>query len=103
MPGRKRKTPAAAAAAGEQPSAKQPKLSSTKRQRRQDDGKQQSSGETGGKFNIKRLRFISDTEKMKQGSKGVLYWMSRDQRVQGNSHIRTQEKMWHAPHDSSVS
>lgn len=35
------------------------------------------------KFNKKRLRFISDTQKMKQGSEGVLYWMSRDQRVQG--------------------
>uniref|UniRef100_A0A7N6AN66 Deoxyribodipyrimidine photo-lyase n=1 Tax=Anabas testudineus TaxID=64144 RepID=A0A7N6AN66_ANATE len=37
-----------------------------------------------GLFNRKRLRFISDTEKIKQGSEGVLYWMSRDQRVQDN-------------------
>lgn len=35
------------------------------------------------KFNKKRLRFISDTQKIKQDSDGVLYWMSRDQRVQG--------------------
>ncbi|XP_059200601.1 CPD photolyase [Centropristis striata] len=36
------------------------------------------------KFNKKRLRFISDTKKIKQGSEGVLYWMTRDYRVQDN-------------------
>ncbi|XP_013890048.1 deoxyribodipyrimidine photo-lyase, partial [Austrofundulus limnaeus] len=35
-------------------------------------------------FNKKRLRFITDTEKIRQGSEGLLYWMSRDQRVQDN-------------------
>lgn len=35
------------------------------------------------KFNEKRLRFISDTQKIKQGTEGVLYWMVRDHRVQG--------------------
>ncbi|KAL0200172.1 hypothetical protein M9458_003359, partial [Cirrhinus mrigala] len=36
----------------------------------------------GCEFNKKRLRYLSDTQKIKQGSDGVLYWMSRDQRVQ---------------------
>ncbi|XP_048094595.1 LOW QUALITY PROTEIN: CPD photolyase [Alosa alosa] len=36
------------------------------------------------KFNNKRLRFLSDTETVQQGSEGVLYWMGRDQRVQDN-------------------
>lgn len=41
----------------------------------------------GGKeltFNKKRLRFLSQSEKIKQGAEGVVYWMSRDQRVQDN-------------------
>ncbi|XP_051556828.1 CPD photolyase [Myxocyprinus asiaticus] len=38
----------------------------------------------GSKFNKKRLRYISETQKIKQGSDGVLYWMSRDQRIQDN-------------------
>lgn len=33
-------------------------------------------------FNQKRLRFIRDA-KIKRGSAGVVYWMLRDQRVQG--------------------
>lgn len=37
----------------------------------------------GCEFNKKRLRYLSSTQKIKQGSNGVLYWMSRDQRVQG--------------------
>uniref|UniRef100_A0AAY5LD13 Deoxyribodipyrimidine photo-lyase n=1 Tax=Esox lucius TaxID=8010 RepID=A0AAY5LD13_ESOLU len=36
------------------------------------------------KFNKKRMRFLSQTEKMKQGSEGVVYWMNRDHRVQDN-------------------
>ncbi|XP_076150681.1 CPD photolyase isoform X2 [Alosa pseudoharengus] len=36
------------------------------------------------KFNNKRLRFLSDTKTVQQGSEGVLYWMGRDQRVQDN-------------------
>uniref|UniRef100_A0A665TNT7 Deoxyribodipyrimidine photo-lyase n=1 Tax=Echeneis naucrates TaxID=173247 RepID=A0A665TNT7_ECHNA len=36
------------------------------------------------KFNKKRLRYISDREKIKQGSEGILYWMLRDHRVQDN-------------------
>lgn len=36
------------------------------------------------KFNMKRLRYLSENEKVKQGSDGVVYWMGRDQRVQGN-------------------
>ncbi|XP_048019119.1 CPD photolyase [Megalobrama amblycephala] len=38
----------------------------------------------GCEFNKKRLRYLSSTQKIKQGSDGVLYWMSRDQRVQDN-------------------
>ncbi|XP_043073832.1 CPD photolyase [Puntigrus tetrazona] len=38
----------------------------------------------GCDFNKKRLRCLSDAQKIKQGSGGVLYWMSRDQRVQDN-------------------
>ncbi|XP_073704846.1 CPD photolyase isoform X2 [Garra rufa] len=38
----------------------------------------------GCEFNKKRLRYLSDTQKIKQGSDGVLYWMARDQRVQDN-------------------
>ncbi|CAB1317817.1 unnamed protein product [Coregonus sp. 'balchen'] len=36
------------------------------------------------KFNKKRLRFLSQTQKIKQGSEGVVYWMNRDHRVQDN-------------------
>lgn len=35
-------------------------------------------------FNKKRLRFLSQTQTVKQGSEGILYWMSRDHRVQDN-------------------
>ncbi|KAK2822118.1 hypothetical protein Q5P01_022183 [Channa striata] len=87
MSDRKRKA-ASAAAAREEPSAKRPKASSAKKERAGgwllEHVSQQRSEEKSFKFNQKRLRFISDTEKIKQGSKGVLYWMSRDQRVQDN-------------------
>uniref|UniRef100_A0A1A8G638 Photolyase n=1 Tax=Nothobranchius korthausae TaxID=1143690 RepID=A0A1A8G638_9TELE len=46
-------------------------------QQQREDAKDQS-------FNRKRLRFISETEKVPQGSEGILYWMLRDQRVQDN-------------------
>lgn len=42
------------------------------------------SGARDMKVNQKRLRYLSDTKTIKQGSAGVLYWMGRDQRVQGN-------------------
>nr|XP_055058961.1 CPD photolyase [Misgurnus anguillicaudatus] len=38
----------------------------------------------GCEFNKKRRRYLSDCQKIKQKSDGVLYWMSRDQRVQDN-------------------
>lgn len=89
MSDRKRKTASAGAAAG--PSAKQQKtteVKETKRERAegwlQSTVQQQRSEKKDLKFNTKRLRFISDTEKVKQGSEGVLYWMSRDHRVQDN-------------------
>ncbi len=37
----------------------------------------------GQEFNNKRLRYLSETQNIKPSSDGVLYWMSRDQRVQG--------------------
>lgn len=42
---------------------------------------------SGAEVNTQRLRFLSQTEKVKQGSQGVLYWMCRDQRVQGERHF----------------
>ncbi|XP_026791694.3 CPD photolyase [Pangasianodon hypophthalmus] len=36
------------------------------------------------KFNMKRLRFLTDAQKVRQGCGAVLYWMARDQRVQDN-------------------
>lgn len=36
------------------------------------------------KFNKKRLRLLSDTDKIKQDSEGVLYWMLREHRGQDN-------------------
>ncbi|XP_072297307.1 CPD photolyase isoform X2 [Eucyclogobius newberryi] len=36
------------------------------------------------KFNKKRLRFLTDAQKIKQGTEGILYWMNRDQRIQDN-------------------
>ncbi|XP_062848959.1 CPD photolyase [Trichomycterus rosablanca] len=35
-------------------------------------------------FNQDRVRFLSDYQKVKQGTDGVMYWMFRDQRVQDN-------------------
>lgn len=46
------------------------------------------------KFNQKRLRYLSETKTVKQGSEGVLYWMGRDQRVQGNFTLVTSS--WNA-------
>ena len=43
--------------------------------------------ETDLACNPKRIRFISDTQSIKQGSEGVLYWMTRDHRVQGTTHL----------------
>lgn len=86
MPDRKRKAKSAA----KEPAAKQQKLASTKGVKEEKAGgwlqeviQQQRTENKEMSFNGKRLRFISDTEKMKQGSEGVLYWMLRDHRVQG--------------------
>lgn len=35
------------------------------------------------KFNKKRVRLLTSTTDMKDDCKGILYWMWRDQRVQG--------------------
>ncbi|XP_044074459.1 CPD photolyase isoform X2 [Siniperca chuatsi] len=89
MSGKKRK--ATSAAAAKDPSAKQQKLAPMEEEKEERAGgwlqdlvKQQRTKNKEMKFNKKRLRFISDTEKIKQGSEGVLYWMSRDHRVQDN-------------------
>ncbi|XP_037537541.1 CPD photolyase [Nematolebias whitei] len=55
-------------------------------------GEQQREDKKELKFNDKRQRFITDTQKIRQGSEAVLYWMSRDQRVQDNwALIRAQQ------------
>jgi deoxyribodipyrimidine photo-lyase len=33
------------------------------------------------KFNKKRVRLLTDTDDISQSSRGVLYWITRDQRV----------------------
>lgn len=81
----KKKRKATATAGDAEPSAKQPRedkptkaagwLHSLIRQQRED--------KKDMKFSKKRQRFISETQKVRQGSGGVLYWMLRDQRVQG--------------------
>ncbi|KAM3603728.1 uncharacterized protein V6R79_001267 [Siganus canaliculatus] len=87
MSDRKRK---AASSAAEEPRVKQQKLTAVKNEKEKAGGwlqdllKQQRADKREMKFNKKRLRFISDAQKIKQGAGGVLYWMSRDQRVQDN-------------------
>lgn len=82
------------------PSAKQQKLVSMKEEKKQRDAgwlqervNQQRIEKKDMKFNKKRLRFLSDTEKIKQGSDGVLYWMLRDHRVQGKSPKTVKNKL----------
>ncbi|XP_022068813.2 CPD photolyase [Acanthochromis polyacanthus] len=87
MSDKKRK--ATSAAAAKEPSAKQPKLAPAKEEKKaagwlQSLVQQQRSENNDMKFNKKRLRFISDAVKIKQGLEGVLYWMLRDNRVQDN-------------------
>ncbi|XP_068995548.1 CPD photolyase [Embiotoca jacksoni] len=87
MSGKKRKASAAAAAAEKEPSTKQRKVAEEKERAAgwlQSLVQEQRSEKKEMKFNEKRLRIISDAEKIKQGSEGVLYWMSRDHRVQDN-------------------
>lgn len=86
MSGKKRKTSSAV----KEPDAKQQKLAPMKEEKAaraggwlQDVVKQQRTDNKIMRMNKKRLRIISDTKKVKQGSEGVLYWMSRDHRVQG--------------------
>lgn len=86
MSDRKRKAKSAA----REPAAKQQKLASTKEVKREKAGawlqeaiQQQRTEHKEMSFNEKRLRFVSDAQKIKQGSEGVLYWMLRDHRVQG--------------------
>ncbi|XP_037313207.2 CPD photolyase [Pungitius pungitius] len=86
MSARKRKATSAAA----EPSAKQQKKEEGEKNDERAAGwlkdllKQLRKENKDMKFNKKRLRFISDTESIKQGSQGVLYWMLRDHRVQDN-------------------
>ncbi|MEQ2296816.1 hypothetical protein AMECASPLE_028306, partial [Ameca splendens] len=81
-------------AEGKEPSAKQPRLEKEKKAAGwlQSLVKQQREDKKDTKFNKKRQRFLTDTEKIRQGSEGVLYWMLRDQRVQDNwALIRAQQ------------
>ncbi|XP_036938634.1 CPD photolyase isoform X1 [Acanthopagrus latus] len=91
MSGKKRNSNSAAAG----PRAKQQKVAAMKEEKMeekrerapgwlQDFLQQQRAEGKEIKLNKKRIRVISDTEKIKQGSEGVLYWMSRDHRVQDN-------------------
>lgn len=95
MPGTKRK--ASSAKAVKDHRAKQQKLAPVKQEKEKVGGwlqslvQQQRSEKKDVKFNKKRLRFLSDTEKIKQGSEGVLYWMLRDQRVQGDPSKQSQQ------------
>ena len=36
-------------------------------------------------FNMNRVRILSECKEMRTNSKGIVYWMSREQRVQGYS------------------
>ncbi|KAL7385881.1 hypothetical protein ABVT39_001494 [Epinephelus coioides] len=89
MSDKKRKS---ASAAADGPSAKQQKVAPMMKEVKEkaaggwlkDQVKQQRTEMKEMKFNKKRLRFISDSQKIKQGSEGVLYWMLRDHRVQDN-------------------
>lgn len=92
MSEKKRKAPSAAD--GKEPSAKQPKLEKEAKAAGwlRSLVEQQREEKKEMKFNKKRQRFLTDTEKIKQGSEGVLYWMLRDQRVQDNwAMIRAQQ------------
>ncbi|XP_010781205.1 CPD photolyase isoform X1 [Notothenia coriiceps] len=85
MSEKKRKSTSAAASAVKEPGAKQQKLDPTKEKGwLKDSLKHQRTKNKQMKFNRKRLRYTSNTERIKQGSEGVLYWMSRDHRVQDN-------------------
>lgn len=80
------KRKASSDAAAEKPS-KQPKMTSEKNKTEgwlQKQVLQQRTDKKEMKFNNKRLRFLTDSQKIKQGANGVLYWMNRDQRVQDN-------------------
>ncbi|KAM9719234.1 CPD photolyase [Menidia menidia] len=101
MSGKKRK--ASTPAGGKDPGAKQLKLSSSSSSSEEEKPKratgwlqslveQQRAEKKEMKFNKKRQRILTDAEKIKQGSEGVLYWMLRDQRVQDNwALIRAQQ------------
>ena len=52
--------------------------------------KRRSAQPAGGKefrFNKKRVRVISEAKDIPEDCKGVVYWMFRDQRVEGFTHI----------------
>uniref|UniRef100_A0A8C6WFS5 Deoxyribodipyrimidine photo-lyase n=1 Tax=Neogobius melanostomus TaxID=47308 RepID=A0A8C6WFS5_9GOBI len=72
--------------AGAEKPNKQPKVSSEKKEDGwlQEQVLQQRTAKKEMKFNKKRLRFLTDDQKIKPGAEGVLYWMNRDQRVQDN-------------------
>ncbi|TNN54355.1 Deoxyribodipyrimidine photo-lyase [Liparis tanakae] len=88
MSDKKRKSTSAAAKG---PSAKQRKVAPVKEEKNTRAGgwlgellEQHRTDNKEMKFNKKRLRLLSDTDKIKQDSEGVLYWMQREHRVQDN-------------------
>ncbi|KAM9844657.1 CPD photolyase [Aulostomus maculatus] len=88
MSDKKRK---ATSAVAKEPGAKQQKLAPVKEEKQERAAgwlrellRQQRTNNKEMKVSKKRIRFISDTQKVKQGTEGVLYWMLRDHRVQDN-------------------
>jgi len=88
MSGVKRKAATATKAPGGGKKQKFPPMTPGKREKPegwlQEQVAEQRRAKHDMKFNKKRLRVMSQTKEIKQGSEGVLYWMSRDCRVQDN-------------------
>ncbi|KAJ8011238.1 hypothetical protein DPEC_G00056080 [Dallia pectoralis] len=79
MPAKKRKP-----SSTERGCAKKQKLREAKESTRKEEVEVAEQQNQDPKFNKKRMRFLSQTQKIKQGSEGVVYWMNRDYRVQDN-------------------
>ena len=47
------------------------------------------------KFNKKRVRVLSDASEVPERVRGIVYWMSRDQRVQGTTSLCLQRWCQH--------
>lgn len=51
------------------------------------------------RFNKKRVRILTPVKEVLNGAEGIVYWMSRDQRVQGRLHYfyMNKESLLRAP------